>query len=394
MRNWTSKKESLLKFWQEECRIYNWLHDQNSLYYTRLDKCLSIPALLISAITSTAIFSNLGTDNNKEVLITLGSLLVIGTFLQSVRDFLNTHELIHKHLNTSKIYLSIANDIEEQLSQEREEREKSKVFIHKIKIRKNDIIRNSPRISSGTWNKLKKSIEKGDMINLNSSKFFSKYIQQVDKTMDYVEKYNNDNKNRTSIQNISNTQSQDNNMTTTITTTIGNNEQSDIDMDFPTHLNTPTRKYTIRPSSNSSNNDMSNSDENNSANSIDKKYNDNNNSNNYDYDDTEIYGTLNNTNQDSTIVNIEPLIITSPNNGILMSSEEKEEEKKRNYRSYNYNGTEYLINIESNENSESEESNELDNLYNNDVIKCQLENKLLNKKKQNKKLLAYQLQRN
>lgn len=381
MRNWTSKKESLLKFWQEECRIYNWLHDQNSLYYTKLDKCLSIPALLISAITSTAIFSNLGTDNNKEVLITLGSLLVIGTFLQSVRDFLNTHDLIHKHSNSSKIYLSIANDIEEQLSQEREEREKSKVFIHKIKVRKNDIIRNSPRISSGTWNKLKKSIDKGDMINLNSSKYFSKYIQQVDKTMDYVEKYNNDNKNRTSIQNTTYSISENNN---TITKEDNNNEEeeSDFDMDFPTHLNTPIRKDTLIINSNNNKNN-----EYNSTNNSDKTTEDNINTTSYEYDDEEIYGTLNNSNcvqKDSTIINMKES--QSPSN--------QEEEHMTKYKCYNYNGKEYLVNIESNENSESEESNELDHLYNNDVIKCQLENKLLNKKKQNKKLLAYQLQRN
>lgn len=92
---------------------------------------------------------------------------------------MNTHDLIYRNINSSKAYTSIINDIEEQLIQSEEERENAKTFIHKIKTRKNDIIRNSTRISNSTWIKLKSTINKGEMINLYSSNFFSDYIKNI-----------------------------------------------------------------------------------------------------------------------------------------------------------------------------------------------------------------------
>lgn len=116
---WTSKKEKLLSFWKEESRIYSWLHEQNSKKYQRMDKHLSIPSLLISAVTSTALFSSINMDDNVYVIVSFGILLVFGTFLQSIRDFLAVPDLIHKNSNCSDLYMSIVNDIEEQLSREK-----------------------------------------------------------------------------------------------------------------------------------------------------------------------------------------------------------------------------------------------------------------------------------
>ena len=42
----------------------------------------------------------------------------------------------------------------------------------KIKNSKNDIVRNGPSISSGTWDKLKLGIRNGDVINLYGTSFF------------------------------------------------------------------------------------------------------------------------------------------------------------------------------------------------------------------------------
>ena len=54
---WSTKKEKLLKYWQEECRLYVWLHNKNSDYYLRLNRLFALPSILITAITGTALFS-------------------------------------------------------------------------------------------------------------------------------------------------------------------------------------------------------------------------------------------------------------------------------------------------------------------------------------------------
>ena len=178
---WSSKKEKVLKYWQEECRLYVWLHNENARYYRSWDKILSIPAILITAVTGTAVFST--TDNQSEDgrigKYLIGSMLMIGTFLQSTRDFLDIGNLIYRHSNCAKCYQSLVNDIEEQLTQDREDRENGKQFLHKIKVRKNDIINNGMTISSKTWKKLKIAMNNGEVINLYNTNFFHDYLNNI-----------------------------------------------------------------------------------------------------------------------------------------------------------------------------------------------------------------------
>lgn len=178
---WSSKKEKVLKYWQEECRLYVWLHNENARYYKSWDKILSIPAILITAVTGTAVFSttNNQSEDSKISNYLIGGMLMIGTFLQSTRDFLDIGNLIYRHSNCAKCYQSLVNDIEEQLTQDREDRENGKQFLHKIKVRKNDIINNGMTISSKTWKKLKTAMQNGEVINLYNTSFFHDYLNNI-----------------------------------------------------------------------------------------------------------------------------------------------------------------------------------------------------------------------
>lgn len=178
---WSSKKEKVLKYWQEECRLYVWLHNENARYYRSWDKILSIPAILITAVTGTAVFSTTDTQSEDGRIgkYLIGSMLMIGTFLQSTRDFLDIGNLIYRHSNCAKCYQSLVNDIEEQLTQDREDRENGKQFLHKIKVRKNDIINNGMTISSKTWKKLKIAMNNGEVINLYNTNFFHDYLNNI-----------------------------------------------------------------------------------------------------------------------------------------------------------------------------------------------------------------------
>lgn len=185
---WTEKKEKLLKYWQEECRLYVWLHNKNSTYYRQLNRILTLPAILITATTSTALFSTIGSsgddgetsNNQKAIAITFGILLIIGAFLQSAREFLDIEKQIHRNTNSSISYQGIVNEIEVQLTQDIQDRSDGKLFLQKIKNSKNDIVRNGPTISSGTWDQLKIGIRNGDVINLYGTSFFQDYIANLD----------------------------------------------------------------------------------------------------------------------------------------------------------------------------------------------------------------------
>ena len=174
--HWNNKKEELLKKWNFESSLYIWLHNHNAEYYKNIDNLLSIPSIIISAITSTTIFSTINNDN-KELMIVVGCLLVIGTFLQSARDYFNINKLIYDNIQCSKDYKIIYNDIEEQINQEYNERDNAVRFLNKIKIKRNNIILNSPDINNNSWKKLKVNIEKGEMVRMAHSDYFLKYFK-------------------------------------------------------------------------------------------------------------------------------------------------------------------------------------------------------------------------
>ena len=174
--NWSNEKELILEKWSVQCDISSWHHTYNSEYYHKLDKWLSIPSIFISAITSTAMLSSLGFDDNKYIIICFGILLIIGTVLQSLRDFLDIHNLIHKNSNCSKLYQFIINDIDSQINLNRNEREDGIKFLNKIKTKKNDILINAPLIQNKNWNTFKESIENGNHMKLRNQQHVLDYI--------------------------------------------------------------------------------------------------------------------------------------------------------------------------------------------------------------------------
>ena len=212
--NWTAKKESILKNWCFESELYVWLHNYNADYYNKLDKCISIPAIIISAITSTALFSSIGMDDNKIIIIIFAILLVIGVFLQSMRDFLNVHQLSVENRHTAKLYQIISNDIEEQLNQEVTERQNGRKFIQKIKKKINDIIMNSPPITDSSWKKLQIDINKGNIIRFNKSHFFRSYFKKplinTQSIRIHVNDLNNTNNSENNSDNTNNQNNQNN----------------------------------------------------------------------------------------------------------------------------------------------------------------------------------------
>ena len=174
--HWNNKKEDLLKKWNFESSLYIWLHNYNAEYYKKIDNLLSIPSIIISAITSTTIFSTINNDN-KELMIIVGCMLVVGTFLQSARDYFNINRLIYDNIQCSKDYQIIYNDIEEQLNQEFNERDNAIRFINKIKTKRNNIILNCPDINNSSWKKLKNNIEKGELVRMEHSDYFLKIFK-------------------------------------------------------------------------------------------------------------------------------------------------------------------------------------------------------------------------
>jgi len=181
VNDWTLKKEKLLRYWQEECKLYNWLYRQNVEWYQKTNRYMSTAGILLSAITGTTLINQSGnTDSESDeiLFIVFGLLSITSTFIQGVKEFMDYNGKISTNTLSARQNSSIVIDIEEQLNLSREERINGKEFMKHIKTRKNEIIQNGPMIPKSSWKKLRNSIRKKEGLNFFNQNLFQNYLDQ------------------------------------------------------------------------------------------------------------------------------------------------------------------------------------------------------------------------
>jgi hypothetical protein len=176
MSDWDTDKENLIRFWKEEANILIWLNSNAGQYYKLVNKIISIPCILISAVSSTTILSNMEPENST-ILLVIGSVLAFGTFLQSLKEFLNLDQKITQYDYNIKANRILILDIEELLYQDKEDRESANKFIKKIKERKKELLINTPIIPNFIKNKLKKAIQNNDILDIMNKSILYNYLK-------------------------------------------------------------------------------------------------------------------------------------------------------------------------------------------------------------------------
>lgn len=196
---WNNEKENLLRFWKEESNVYIWLSNKASEFYSLLNKLISIPCILISAISSTTILSNIYEEecsqniqddntladniqniNSNQIntsLLVIGCFLALGTFLQSLKEFLNLDNKISKFDSNIKTNRILILDIEQQLYLERSERECPSKLIKRIKEIKKNLVTNTPVIPNFIKKRLKEAIERNEVLDIMSKSILYSYLK-------------------------------------------------------------------------------------------------------------------------------------------------------------------------------------------------------------------------
>ena len=157
---WQEYHERLLKNWSEQCKTYSILHILCANHYTKWNRRLGIPVLIIGCITTSSVFS---TVQEYSVIWTYinGFLALSVTILAGINNFLNTNERTGKHQRASFKYTNIAMDIDSTLAFERREREVTpNQFIKAKKIQILEIRENLPNIIPSVIAKHIKSLDK------------------------------------------------------------------------------------------------------------------------------------------------------------------------------------------------------------------------------------------
>jgi hypothetical protein len=170
---WNSNKVKQLQRKVVELKIYQYLHRDASTYYSKLHQKLFLPQTSIMTVASGTLFISLSdkiTDSGRYwVNVFVSFLTLIGSVLSVWVKFFNAEQLSTDHLNASKNYSLIIDNIEDQLSMERDEREPFLDYMNKIRKMINQQKQQSLEIDQKFWDKYFQSVSRGDLIMLNEN---------------------------------------------------------------------------------------------------------------------------------------------------------------------------------------------------------------------------------
>ena len=155
----TFNNKDLMNIWLCHCSIYKWLHDRSYKLLRKKHLYITIPILLINTVSAMIIYNLelLSTKNEVYVRITVGSLNLVCTLLNSIRDITKYSENSKLHSKYFDQWATLKNEIYFFLSdiEGLDDSESKDTFIN-LKSKYNDLIQNSPFIPNVIINEFKR----------------------------------------------------------------------------------------------------------------------------------------------------------------------------------------------------------------------------------------------
>jgi hypothetical protein len=178
--HWNKYQENILKKWSSTSKTYSIMHSISAQYYSKWDKRLGIPVIIIGAIASSSIFTT--SEINNIWTYVNGCLVLLMTGISGISKFLGLNEKQVKHTSAAFKYTTISMDIDTLLSFPRSDRKDEPLqFINEIKTAILEIREHSPNlptnIVSDYINKLDKTlINSQTKVNRNDYNEKKRYV--------------------------------------------------------------------------------------------------------------------------------------------------------------------------------------------------------------------------
>lgn len=200
---WDEDIVHLAKFWYNRCRFYRMAHMFSAQKYTRHDRMLSIPSLLIQTSVGSISFSG----NNTLIFMSyiIGSLSIGSAMLSALKDYLKFSKIETQHRQSYHGYSRLIRLIEKELVLQRSGMESmdQKKFINDLCSQLELLSNDSPEIEESILNKVKgieTSHQENELINrinmsMEMDRMTIKQIQKkdVEKVSDFLNKRNYNN---------------------------------------------------------------------------------------------------------------------------------------------------------------------------------------------------------
>lgn len=172
---WDDKKIRHLRAWIEENKIYNWLLKTTSAYYSAVETGITIPLIIftlsglaLSFLAST--IDNSSNCNHVNIYIIASVIVqILGSILVLIKTFLGLSKIISGCNVMSRKFSALNNDIEGVLVELVEERINGTLYLREKSKERSALLTNMPDIPDRIWRKFDSELEKGSIIDIETS---------------------------------------------------------------------------------------------------------------------------------------------------------------------------------------------------------------------------------
>ena len=148
---WTHAEEVLLAGIGDRCNGFQWLHTKSQRYYEIWNVCLTIPSIVLSAVTGSVTIglSSLFSVSDQITATTILGTVTIGSgILTTINQYMKTSSLAEAHRAAALAYGKLYRLILTELSLRREQRSDVKPFLKMVRAEQDRLQDMSPTISA------------------------------------------------------------------------------------------------------------------------------------------------------------------------------------------------------------------------------------------------------
>jgi len=149
--SWQIEEESLLAAIGDRCNGYQWLHTQSHIHFENCNFYLTIPSIILSAITGSVTIglTSLFPEQQSQGIATsvLGAITIVSGVLTTINQYMKSASLAEGHRAATLAYGKLYRLILTELSMRREQRQDAVSFLKMIRTEQDRLQEMSPSIS-------------------------------------------------------------------------------------------------------------------------------------------------------------------------------------------------------------------------------------------------------